>query len=946
MSDFIFKNVRGLHIVHFNVRSLLSKGKFDMFKTQVAMSGAHLVCLSETWLNPKLPSSIIEIPGYNLIRLDRAWGGKCRGGGVAIYAQDQLVLSEDLSKCNKSSKDIEVQWIKICNQNQHDIVIGNIYRPPQGNAETFSDYIFDTINGASLHPNTDIFILGDMNFDFLDKKNKEVRDITHMARSLGLRSLIKSPTRLSTTNSCLDQIFTNCDVVANAGTLNCSVSDHIGIFVSRKKGPAKSDRVRFEGRSYRNYVKEDFQGQLIDANWEVFYNEQDPETCWRIMAGIILKYIDIMCPLKTFNVKANMDPWITNELLEEIRDKDLLLKRARRTKLHADWGAAKNARNRVGRQIELARANYFKEEHDASRGDPKRFWRNISSVLPGNKSHMVIDSLVDQDSNESVSQQDAAEFINKFFANIGPNLARDNNTAWEYGGLVNDERLTEVRTDYEVLNLCKGINITKSSGIDHMSSKFLKDALVVLVPQLVYMFNQSLSLGVFPSSWKIAKVVPSFKGGNKSDVGNFRPISLLPLPGKLLEKIVHTKISLFLDSTDMLSDKQNGFRKGHSTTQSIADLTDDLFNSMNKGKITLAAFIDLKKAFDTVNHVILVKKLECMGIKGDLLRWTESYLSNRCQKTIANGVSSSAATITCGVPQGSILGPLFFITYINDAQSAVNNSRIQFYADDTVIYVESDNYVRAAHDLQQDLGTFFSWCKSNILTINKKKTKLMTFGTRSKVKKSSNAIVKIDGEKLQLVPSFKYLGVVLDSALTFSNHIKTVLDTVAHKSYLLGKIRKYITSDTALLIYKSMVLPYFDYADIIYANSYKKDLDKVQRMQNRCLKICLRAEARIDTDLLHSMSKIPKLSLRWRTHVNNFMYQRQSKVNLLDIKPVNTRARDATMFKVLTPKLEAYKRSLAYHGSVQWNALPSAERNVDGLLTFKTIQKKWLESTF
>ena len=186
----------------------------------------------------------------------------------------------------------------------------------------------------------------------------------------------------------------------------------------------------------------------------------------------------------------------------------------------------------------------------------------------------------------------------------------------------------------------------------------------------------------------------------------------------------------------------------------------------------------------------------------------------------------------------------------------------------------------------------------------------------------------------------------MDSALTFSNHVKSVLDTVAHKSYLLGKIRKYLTNDTALLIYKSMILPYFDYADIIYSKTCQGNLDKLQRAQNKCLKTCLRVEARTETNLLHATAKTPKLVFRRQSHVNTFMYQRQERVDLLDIKPINTRARDASLFKVVKPNLEAYKRSVAYHGSVQWNSLPPVERNTDKLLTFKSKQKHWLNSMY
>ena len=435
---------------------------------------------------------------------------------------------------------------------------------------------------------------------------------------------------LGSVTSCLDQIFTNCDHISNSGTLDCSISDHIGVFVTRKKLMVDSPKINFEGCSYRNYDKSEFQKLLIDENWVPFYNSDDPNECWKIMANAIVGNIDIFCPVKPFKVKAISDPWITNELLEEIRDKDHLLRKAKRTKIKADWDLAKSERNRVGRLIESARANYFREEHIASLGDPKRFWRNINSVLPKCKGQSLIDSLVDQTTDDNISQDKAAGFINSFFANIGPNLAKDNNEIWSFAGVPNNDSIQDFYTDYEqVHKLCREIDITKSAGLDNMSSKFLKDAFLVLVPQLVYIFNLSLHSGCFPNEWKIAKVVPLLKGGDRGDVGNYKPISLLPVPGKMLERIVHTHVSSFLENTNVLCERQGGFRKGHSTTHSIADLTDDLFNNINGGKTTLAVFIDLKKAFDTINHEILIKKLNLLGIKGQTLNWLKNYLHNR-----------------------------------------------------------------------------------------------------------------------------------------------------------------------------------------------------------------------------------------------------------------------------------------------------------------------------
>ena len=196
-----------------------------------------------------------------------------------------------------------------------------------------------------------------------------------------------------------------------------------------------------------------------------------------------------------------------------------------------------------------------------------------------------------------------------------------------------------------------------------------------------------------------------------------------------------------------------------------------------------------------------------------------------------------------------------------------------------------------------------------------------------------------------MVPSFRYLGVTLDSALTFSNHIKTILSTVAHKAYMLGKIRKYLTTDVALLIYKTMILPYFDYADVMFTKAFVNDLDKLQRAQNKCLKTCMQLKVTTDTDRLHRMSMIPKLKNRRQAHLLNFMYQRQSRIDLINDAPICTRAHDAPLFKVVKPRLEAYKRSVAYQGATRWNELNPGIRNIAHYKMLKNIQKKWLKDS-
>ena len=428
-----------------------------------------------------------------------------------------------------------------------------------------------------------------------------------------------------------------------------------------------------------------------------------------------------------------------------------------------------------------------------------------------------------------VERGQVPQFINHYFTQIGPKLAGKSRGRWKYFGKENEGSLMDLETDYnEVLKLCKEINVMKSSGLDKLSSRICKDAFLVLIDKLVHIFACSFETNIFPTEWKSAKVVPLYKGGEPDDVSNYRPVSLLPLPGKLLEKIVHKSVSNFFNDSNFLSEHQGGFRKGFSTLSTVADLTDYLFEQINLGMTTPATFIDLSKAFDTVNTEILLKKRKYAGIRNNPLKWCTNYLSQRRQCTVANGITSPFLPVTCGVPQGSVLGPLFFLIYVNDLQYALDDCNLKLYADDTVLYQSGHNCGVVEQKLQASLNKFHEWSTANALTINGKKTKLMAFGSRAKVKKCNKATVVLNGERIKLVPSFKYLGVTLDPTLNYNQHISLTIRCVQHKLSMLGKIKKYLKREVALNIYKSMV-PYLDYGDVIYSKAGSNDLDKLQR---------------------------------------------------------------------------------------------------------------------
>ena len=366
--------------------------------------------------------------------------------------------------------------------------------------------------------------------------------------------------------------------------------------------------------------------------------------------------------------------------------------------------------------------------------------------------------LRDQTTKKQVEAFQTAEFINNYFTNIGPNLANKFTTKWSFDGEPTRTSMPDmaVTTD-QILKFIKQINIYKPSAIDLLSSRIIKDAFLA-IPQIVTnLMNLSITQNKFPTKWKSATIIPLFKGGDREDVNNMRPVSLLPLPGKILEKVVHSSISTYLETNKILNVKQGGFRAGHSTLDTIASFTDDILIGMNAGEVTLATFIDLCKAFDTVNHIILLSKLKELGIKGNPLAWIKDYIDNRNQKTYANGLTSTSLRISCGVPQGSVLGPLLFLIYINDVDVNTEYCKVCLYADDTVLYV-LDKCPQIAHQkMQSDIHALSRWCNKNQLTVNIKKTKCVLFASKYRTRKTRLLPISMNGTELNYTDHYKYL---------------------------------------------------------------------------------------------------------------------------------------------------------------------------------------------
>ena len=662
--------------------------------------------------------------------------------------------------------------------------------------------------------------------------------------------------------------------------------------------------------------------------------------------------LSIMCPIKNRKNKDRNEPWITDELIDLIHQKNRAWKKAKKTKNIDDIEHARVLRNRVKTQIKRAKSSYVQDYIDDDQISIKKFLEKISYIMP-NKSKTATTSLVDQETKIPIEKNDVPNFINNFFVSIGQNAATDHDPDdLDVNNMFNpnplEVQMHEMTVNEEMLHkIIMNINVSKASSIENINSTVLRDAFMIILPQPVKLFQLSLTVCIFPNSWKIANVIPLQKPGDPTNVNNLRPISLLPLPGKILERIVYTQLIEYLEINKLIDVNQGGFRKGKSTMETVANFTDDDLSGINNNEYALSIFVDLRKAFDSVNHTILLNKLQNYGFTINTINWIQNYLTDRQQKIMVNGMNSTNRSITCGVPQGSIMGPLLFLLFINHMKPIFEYSTYKLYADDTVFYTTNKDKLVAHQYIQSDLYKFAEWCTRNKLCINIKTTKAMLFGTRNMLKQARHYNVDLENESLHYVKDFNYLGIKLDCNLDYELHATECYRMVAYKLYLLTRIRKYINIEQAICIYPSKILPYFDYGDIFYNTTFQRILYKLQILQNRALRVCLNRDSRYHVNLLHSESNIPLLTNRRNTYVLNFVYPRSRIVKYLEIENRPLRMYAAPVMIEIPSNNVPFERSLLYQGARKWNmtVLPVDKRNIPNHKSFKKKQKQKLQQT-
>ena len=548
------------------------------------------------------------------------------------------------------------------------------------------------------------------------------------------------------------------------------------------------------------------------------------------------------------------------------------------------------------------------------------------------------------------SPEELAEAFNNYFINIGPSLAHEmahSSVSFESFVKPSHSELPEFRTvtNANVQKILEGLSLAKATGIDNISGKILKVAALAISPSLTYIINHAIISCCFPDDWKVARVLPFHKKGPRNLPDNYRPISILPAISKIIERILYDQLYDYLSANDILCERQFGFRRLHSTASALLDGTNSWYLNMDRKMFNLVVFLDLKKAFDTVNHEILLRKMEIYGVTGNALNLMKSYLTDRKQICQLNGVSSTENQIGCGIPQGSILGPLFFLLYINDLPECLRQTTPRLFADDTNLTATGKTVEEAERAMNGDLEYVKNWLLANKLSLNVAKTEFLLIGSHYNIRTiTAQPNIGIGHNSLKQVTHSKVLGVEIDQFLSWDKHVDSIAKKLTSGIGAIRRIRVFVDRETLVAIHNAIVQPHFNYCSEVWDTLGEGLSKRLQKLQNR--------SARIITQMSNETPHQEALkALGWETleiqrtkAKAKYMFRRVNGMAPACLTDLFTRKQDVTNYSLRgsstslqlpLPKTESGKKSFSYDGAKVWNSIPESLRNCKSVSSFK-----------
>lgn len=906
-----------LSVAHINAQSLTDD--FHEFRDHVISHNYDIVVVTETFLNTNISDDLIQIANYTLMRKDRA----TFGGGVAIYIKTFLnfrpIATVDIP-------DYEQLWVLII-IDKHKFAVGGVYLPHKSRYRNFLD-IFEENLSNLLPAHDDILCLGDFNIDLFKFDATETVQYVSMLDAFGLTQLIKDPTRITSTSATLiDHILTtNLDIIANSGTRAIhTFSDHELIYCSIHIKLPKQPPIEHTFRDFSNFDIEGFQQCLRSAQLHRVLDLPNINDKIHYFNECILGIFDIFAPLKTSIFRKPKAPWLTDVIRFMITLRDAAHKRFKKSRQPEHFNYYKTLRNLVTFSIRNEKKAYL--NHRFTQNNTKTLWQDLkqSDIYSKKQQNNIPSYLCDVngindffiDSVQGIAEPDAD--VLKLYENVKSDLP----TKFKFS----------VITDEDVVKFLNTVK-SKATGNDNISLQMVQLCCPLIVPFITHIINCCLSEGVFPAEWKVALIHPIAKINSPKELKDLRPISILPTLSKVLEKIMDSQIRVYLEERQLFPGCQSGFRKNYSCTTAMLNISDDILRATDSGNLTVLVLLDFSKAFDTINHKILLAILYHFGFGESALLLIRNYLQDRQQCVVLQNNRSLLRNITHGVPQGSILGPLLYTIYSSSLCNTLKHCMYHQYADDTQVYLSfmPQKTTEACKQINDDLKSLVKTAELHSLNINPSKSVVIVFGGHNvKNRYLPDIQIKINDMVVPCAESARNLGVILDNKFRFRDHINNCVRKAYGSLKLLYSHRHVLNKDVKIMLCDALVLSQFNYCDVLYGPCLDVITSKkIQVAQNSCLRFIYGIRRR--EHITHKLKETKWLSMEKRRMLHATVFYHKlitentppylcNKIQYrTDIHNLNLRHRG--LITPPTHRTEIFKRSFSFNVYKLYNSIP------------------------
>ena len=929
------KNTRKrMKILNINFQSV--KNKKEEICNLIDSSTPDVIIGTETWLNDGIHNSEIFPPNYDVIRKDRKDGY----GGVLIaisrdYSYEQLPMN---TEC-------ETVFIKLKVNGNQELIIGSAYRPPSSSIQYTEDMCSLFANLEKSHKKAVVWIGGDFNLPDIDWTSHTIKgnqNPTALNRHFldyldgsGMQQIVNFSTR---NNSTLDLFLSNRPSLINRCTSLPGISDHDIVFVESDATPRRIKPVRRKIYLWKHASSLDMKEECIGFQNEFIYkhsSSSDVAGMWDDIKSFLLNVLEKHVPSKMTSTRFNQ-PWITSSVKRLTRKKKRSYLRARRSRKEKDFHKYRSLKKQCRVACKEAYNDYVTNiiSPDATH-NPKRFWSFINSKRSDTTG---VSPLKGQDGITYSDSQKKADILNDQFASVF-NHDEDPSCIVDKGPSPYPAMKKIVVSESGVCKLLSNLQIHKATGPDDIPARLLKDLAAELSPVFTLFFQTSLDQGEVPDDWKKANVVPIYKKGERNHPGNYRPISLTSISCKMLEHIVCSSIMDHLDSHNVLHDAQHGFRKKRSCETQLILAVQDLAKGIDAREQHDVILLDFTKAFDKVPHRRLLYKLQFYGIQGLLNNWIATFLQDRTQQVILEGASSKIADVTSGVPQGSVLGPLMFLLYINDLpEYLTSDTKVRLFADDCMLYRKITSEQDSAA-LQQDLNALQQWEQDWLMKFNPPKCQVIS------VTKKQKLITKayyLHGQTLSRADTAKYLGVHLTKNLSWNHHVDALCKKANSTSAFLRRNINACPRKTKILCYTTLLRPILEYACTVWDPSTQENITKLEKVQRRFARFVLndyRWTSSV-TPMIHKMhwqilqERRAQLKVAMMFRIMNSLVDIPRTYTVLAPSPYLHRGH---ALKLVVPhaRTSCYQTSFFPDATRLWNSLPLDAVNCTSLDVFK-----------